>query len=324
MTKKRILLIITASCLLGAYILGNSHKIKQKIVNLNEKINPTIVLENNIPDKPKEEVKETPPKPQKTVTAKIIKLEKEFTLSLNGPVTGVSIAKLQSDLNKIAAENTNNKDVYLVIHSPGGSVVAGQRFIDYAKAMPFKVHTITIFGASMGFQIAQGLNDRLVTPGGILMSHPAFVSGLTGEVGGSLDTNYEFINKLAKSLDLTASLRMGLSLKDYQDLVRHEYWTFGNFAIEEKSADKMVFARCGDSLIGSVEEIVPTFFGDYSVTLDKCPLITEPTDIRAVNCEADNCKKAEEFLGDFQSIYNQPKDFFDKYIKNGKFMEILK
>lgn len=95
------------------------------------------------------------------VQAETIVLNDQNTLSLNSQVDGESMGLLTAGL--IALNKIDTKEpIYLVIRSPGGSVYDGLDFIRYAQTSRRPINTITLFAASMGFQIVQGLGKRYV------------------------------------------------------------------------------------------------------------------------------------------------------------------
>lgn len=173
-------------------------------------------------------------------------------------------------------------DIYIVMYTPGGSVAEGQRFIEYLNALPCKFHTITIFAASMGYITAQLLEGkRYILESGILMSHRMSVGGLSGEVGGELNSVLNLIENNALDIDKQVTKRLGnVTVKKYREMIRDELWLTAPMSVKMNHADEVIEAFCDISLLGVREEVVRTFFGSYTVTFSKCPLVTAPLDVK--------------------------------------------
>lgn len=238
--------------------------------------------------------------------AETIELTKENSVVLRGEVDAMSVAKVQAELFK-KAEAGN--DLYLVLDTPGGSVDAGNSLIDSVKGMKVKVHTVTLFAASMGFQIVQNFGDRLVTRSGVLMSHRAS-GGVQGHMPGEINTRMSFYMDDLERLDLAAAKRMKMPLKAYQSLIRDEYWTQGRKAVKERAADRVVDVRCGSDMTGTTDETIYTFFGPVKVTMSECPLIQGPL---AVSLEqAEDKQKAQHYV---DMLFNDKRGFIREYVK---------
>lgn len=166
----------------------------------------------------------------------------------------------------------------LVLYSPGGSVIAGNQFIEFVKGLPCKVHTVPIFAASMAYIITQSLQNRYALPTSILMSHRGYLK-ISGELPGELLQKLDLFMKMLQYTDEQVAKRLGISVKVYQRLIRDELWLMGFDAVKKNHADKLVSARCGKSLNGTYVETMHTFFGPVDVTFSKCPLITDPLKI---------------------------------------------
>lgn len=221
--------------------------------------------------------------PIKADERKTLILSEDNTVVMNEAFRGQSVAKLQNKLISLSQTLDEDDEIILVMDSPGGSVIAGMMLIDTVNAIPQKVHTLTIFAASMGYQTVQALGNRYILPSGILMSHRAHIGGLSGQIPGELNTRLAFYEELTGQLDIISSKRVGLSLADYKHLVRDEYWSGSAKSVKENHADEIVNAKCDKSLMGIETKRYDTMFGSFYVDFSKCPLINMPLDIRGGN-----------------------------------------
>ena len=147
------------------------------------------------------------------------------------------------------------------------------------------------------------------------MSHRAYISGLRGQVPGEANTNLQFIQDLVVDMEETAAKRVGIPLKEYQTLIRDEYWVFGKSAIKSKHADKVIFAKCSKSLLTTRIERVNTYFGDYDVEFSNCPLIRGMLGFKRVKnyrVPNDVIMKGNMYI---QMMFNNKKEFFHTHIK---------
>lgn len=321
MPKKHKIFIALASFLIALAVATQFKKA------LNEPIKSQDVADipapsNPIKDKPKaSEINNLNNTSEIAKKEEVIVLSKDNHIALNGPVTSESMATLMAQLNSLAIKNSNNNDIYLVLYTPGGSVMDGQMFIDFAKSQNFKIHTLSLFSASMGFHIAQNLDQRYVLPSSTLMSHPAYASGLEGEIGGSLNNSVKYLEQMIKQLDLTASFRMGLSYNDYRSSIDNELWSYGFNTITDKVADKVVRAKCDASLNGTRTESFMSFFGSVNVDFHDCPLIANPLKVSLSNCIESQCSEGQLL---FNEMYSNPKDFVKEFIVTNKYKKIFK
>jgi len=196
---------------------------------------------------------------------------------VNAQSTGIVAHQL------LQKHQTLKKDepIYLILETPGGSVVAGENLIKFIQGIDREVKTITFFAASMGFQIAQASGERLIVTDGIMMSHRAN-GGIQGDFNGSLEKRGDLWNKILTITDKRSAKRMGISLSKYRDLIKDEYWAVGKHAISDKSADRMVKVTCDSTLLGTRDQIVRGMFGSYKVTRSNCPAIRGFIDIEVL------------------------------------------
>lgn len=258
---------------------------------------------------------------KQTEVKKIINLEDTNTVVLRGPVTDSSVAKAMKQLQTASRRVSKDATIYLVLDTPGGSVDAGLDLIDFAKALPQKVDTITLFAASMGFQIVQNLNTRYITTNGTLMSHRARVEGMGGQIKGEFESRYKMLRRSIDYLDFQAANRMGMDPKAYDQLIFNEYWVYGFDAISAKAADQQVLVKCGDSLDGSDKVVFNTLFGTITVTFSKCPLIKAPESVELSGSNAAQDAQMRDLIT--MAIEDKPR-FVKEYISTDRFYEVFK
>lgn len=206
-----------------------------------------------------------------------ILLTEENSVSFNQPVKDLYVAKKQAEIINKSAKLSATQPLYLVLDTPGGSVIDGLLFIDTIKSLNRPIHTITIFAASMGYQIAQELGTRYILPSGTLMSHRGAISGLSGQVPGELNSRLTHLEEMLSRMNVAAAKRTGVSLKAYQDSIINELWASGHEAVKTKQADAVVYVKCDKKLMAKTfEEEVSTFLGSINVYYSACPLISSP------------------------------------------------
>lgn len=203
------------------------------------------------------------------------------TVTFTGPVNDMSVANAQVKLGQISKNLNKNEIIYLVIDSPGGSVSAGNLFIDYANSLPQKIKPICIFCASMGYHMFQSFNERLVFSSSTLMSHRASLGGMGGQVPGELESRLKWIKDELLQMDTKVAKRVGLTVEDYRKLIYDELWLNGTSAVATKHADRVAKIKCSDNLIaGTNNDTVITMFGPVEVKTSKCPLINGILDFK--------------------------------------------
>jgi ATP-dependent protease ClpP protease subunit len=207
-------------------------------------------------------------------TPSAITLTKDNHIVFSGPVDDESVAKAEVELGQLSSKLPKSAVIYLVIDSPGGSVTAGNSFIDFARALPQTIRPICIFCASMGYHMFQSFDQRIVQNSSSLMSHRARLGGLSGQVPGELETRLKSIKDILDEMDANVAKRVGTSVEAYRKLIHDELWLSGAQAIKLKHADALLKVGCSpDLMAGTKEQKVVTLFGPVDVTLSTCPLI---------------------------------------------------
>lgn len=215
-----------------------------------------------------------------TATDKTITLTEKNHILFSGVVNDESVAKAQIKLSHISSQLSNSDVIYLVIDSPGGSVPAGNRFIDFANSLPQKIKPICLFCASMGYHMFQSFEERLVFSSSELMSHRVAIGGLSGQVPGEAISRLNDIIAVSNKMDASVAKRIGISVQDYQKLIYNELWLDGDSAVRTNHADRISKIKCSESLsTGTRKETFRTLFGPVDVTFSTCPLISGFLDI---------------------------------------------
>lgn len=216
----------------------------------------------------------------KMAKSETVTLTKDNHVFFSGKVDDASVAKAQIELADLSTDKSKHEVIYLVIDSPGGSVPAGNRLIDFANSLPQKIKPICLFCASMGYHMFQNLDERLVYSSSELMSHRVSIGGLGGQVPGEAVTRLNMIISTSNQMDQKVAKRIGVSVKDYQKLIYDELWLSGDEAVRINHADKVVKIKCSNDLIKSTtKQSFNTMFGSISAEFSKCPLISGPIEL---------------------------------------------
>jgi ATP-dependent Clp protease protease subunit len=250
----------------------------------------------------------------------LITLTAENTISLRDSVNWSSISQLQYQLLQKAARLDDDEPIYLVLDTPGGSVSAGEMFIETLKGVKQPVHTIVIFAASMGFQITQSTDFRHILSSGTLMSHRATV-GINGQIDGELESRLSYYKKAVGEMEVRSAKRVGMSIVDYKAKILNEWWEVGKNAVTNKMADSVVAVKCSDDLVKRVvSRRIKSLFGSRLVMFSACPLITTPIAKakRSHNNKLNNTNNAQMDLYMDRLFFNK-RSFLNNYINTGMF-----
>lgn len=194
-----------------------------------------------------EEVADAAPAVTNKLTAKDkkptpLKLNKEKVMFLTSEVTPLSVDLIINDLIKF--NEANAKEVYLILDTPGGSVIAGARLITAIEGSKAKVNcVVTGMAASMGFQILQHCNQRMGTPDSFIMSHPASVSIMYQGELDKLVSHFSFMQLYVEKLDRYAANQAKMDYNEYKLRASREMWIDTQDAIREGFMDKAVYVN---------------------------------------------------------------------------------
>jgi ATP-dependent Clp protease protease subunit len=214
-----------------------------------------------------------------------ILLTPENSYTIRTEISNDSVNEAISNLTKINEKLEKGKPIYLVLDSPGGSITAGMKFIQFAKGLDREVKTISIFSASMAYQIVQALGERLSLPMGVLMAHPGSTrcQGKAKDIAACLDVLRQFDAMMHKQ----ASKRIGMDYVKYRKLIQFDKYFIGDNLKRYNVIDRLVSIKCSESLQKQKIEIIERVFIFVSKkVMSGCPLLDKP-----LGYEPENKKK---------------------------------
>lgn len=145
------------------------------------------------------------------------RLLKERIVFLVGPVNDQSANLVVAQLLFLESENPD-KDIYLYINSPGGSVSAGMSIYDTMNFIKPDVATLCLGqAASMGaFLLSSGAKGkRFALPNSRIMIHQPLLGGLSGQAS-DIEIHAKELLRIKQKLNKILSENTGKQLKDLE------------------------------------------------------------------------------------------------------------
>jgi ATP-dependent protease ClpP protease subunit len=185
---------------------------------------------------------------------KIITLEPNNFIYIDGEINDDNVIKWSKDLSKI---ETNT--MYIYIDSPGGSVEAGNTFIEqliYYNKIGKSIECIVKKAYSMAFQILQNCDKRYILSGSTTMQHQMSVNNIKGPLINTL--NYlKMVESMSNDLDKRSAKRIGVNFDEYKKLTQNDWWLYGEDIITKGVADEIVIVGCDNKLFNvEIESII--------------------------------------------------------------------
>jgi ATP-dependent Clp protease protease subunit len=221
----------------------------------------------------------------------LVKLTEDNFVVLRGSIDGQSSSKLISELHE-----KKTKDLYVYLLTGGGSVTSGMQIIQTLKALEqtgVNINCITNVGLSMGFVITQYCQNRLVMDSSILMQHQASF-GVKGPVN-NVNSYVDFIHSMINEVDEFQANRMNMTIHDFKEKTRDDWWLIGSEAVKHNAADKLVYVMC-EFKNKFFKQQIETIFGTVQITYSTCPVARDPYKIEFLNYVSNEDK--EKILDD--------------------------
>ena len=172
------------------------------------------------------------------------RLLKDHIIFLGSPVTR-DIANLVVAQLLFLDQLEDERDIYLYINSPGGSVQAGLAIFDTMNYVRSDVHTICVGeAASMGaFLLANGAEGkRSMLTHAKVMIHQPWAESIGGQVTDIEITTKELL-KTKKLLNKILAEKTGQPIKDLEAQVERDYWMDAGEAAKYGIVDNVLQRR---------------------------------------------------------------------------------
>lgn len=171
------------------------------------------------------------------------RLLKDRIIMLSGEITDSLANSIVAQLLFLAAED-NEKDVYIYINSPGGSMSAGMAIYDTMNLINPDVATIcTGMAASMAaFILASGAKGkRYALPNSEIMIHQP-IGGVRGQ-STEIQIVAEHIQRLRKRMNAILAELTGKTIEQINRDTERDNYMFAEEALEYGIIDKIMIKR---------------------------------------------------------------------------------
>jgi len=233
MTK--ILILIGAVSILGSTLLVSKLNKLDTITDI-----PTITLSTNNKDVSMKS-------PVKIKRVKTVNLDPDRTILILGEVGNNALTAAQT-IKEL--EDQSNDPIYLILDSPGGSVIDGNVLVSAIESSSAPVYTVCHrICASMAAVIHQYGKQRMMIDRSVLMFHQASASsqGTIDEMKSMTDFLYNYIEKTERFI----ANRAGMPYEQYKLSNMQNIWIDSEDATQKKFNDQIISINIQSSQIVS-------------------------------------------------------------------------
>ena len=171
------------------------------------------------------------------------RLLKERIIFLGEEVNDVTASLIVAQLLYLESEDPD-KDIYLYINSPGGSITAGMAIFDTMQLVKPQVSTTCVgMAASMGaFLLAAGeKGKRFALPNSEILIHQP-LGGFQGQAT-DIDIHAKRILRTKDTLNRILSERTGQTIEKIQHDVERDYFMSSQEAMEYGLIDEVIIKK---------------------------------------------------------------------------------
>lgn len=171
---------------------------------------------------------------------KVIELNPFNTILLFDQIDGNSINRALGQLRDLNDYTDDNSPIYLVIDSPGGSVIDGGRLVSAMEASRRTVNTVCYtLCASMGAMIHSYGKTRMSFDRSVLMYHNAS-GGVMGDLPMML-SQLRLLERYVQRMEQNVIRKSSLSLEEYKTLADKQLWVDAEDALSLGLTDQLVY-----------------------------------------------------------------------------------
>lgn len=179
-------------------------------------------------------------KDEKAVKVKKLDLTKSNLTFLTTDVNAESVDVVINDINSF--NRKSNSPIYLILDSPGGSVMDGARLITTIENSKNKVTCIDIgLSASMAFMILEHCHFRYATPRATLMAHPASLQVMFAGELDKIASRLNYMKRFVDVMDMTIAKRANMPYEKFKLLSQQELWLESRDALRMNLLDGLVY-----------------------------------------------------------------------------------
>ena len=161
-----------------------------------------------------------------------------FTL-LNDEVNTTTVNKVIAEIREFSKKS--NAPIYLLLDSPGGSVIDGARLIATITSSSAPVYTVCIqICASMAAMILEYGKERYAVDRSIIMFHPASMGGLFAGELDKIVSRLTFLQRYVDKMDVHTAKRAGMTYTEFKALTTRELWIDAEDALNKNIIDRIV------------------------------------------------------------------------------------
>ncbi len=178
---------------------------------------------------------------QKSAVTRTLELDDHNTLTLFDEVRAENSEKIANDIDNLNKFGGSGP-IYLLLDSPGGSVISGAKVVNAIEASRRPVHTVCVtICASMAAVIHSYGHKRLAMNRSILMYHDAS-GGFRGEFP-SIKSLFETIERYVEKFDTNIVARSKIDRLTFEKLQGIDLWIDSEDALSKGLVDELVFVN---------------------------------------------------------------------------------
>jgi ATP-dependent protease ClpP protease subunit len=205
-----------------------------------------------------------------------IELNHTNFVSIIGPITqhAIDFALYRINTREVQNQMDQDKKIIIYINSQGGSVAAGNNFVQYMKSLQHRNISVECVGQnfmSMAFHIFQNCDRRMILQNSIGMQHQMSL-GIQGNLE-NMDRYLKMTKKLNRFMNEIEIKKINITDQYYQEKILNDWWIYGLDNIIYNIADEQVLIYCSPEIHDKYIKRREYFNGvSFVVLYSQCPL----------------------------------------------------